>query len=268
LNLIFNMKTIKSTLLISTYNWPEALELVLKSVAIQTHLPDEIIIADDGSTDETKQLINSFKSQFSIPLIHVWHEDDGFRKSQILNKAIVKSTGDYIIQSDGDCILHPSFVKDHLKGAINNHYLFGSRVNIQAFYLKNLFSNKQITFNLFSKGIKKRTRALHSAFLSSFYIAQNNYSKKFRGCNTSFFKSDFLAVNGYNEDITGWGREDSELMLRMHNKGVKARRLRYHGIVFHIWHKEKSKDRCETNDKIQQTVIDNALSWCANGINK
>ena len=87
-------------------------------------------------------------------------------------------------------------------------------------------------------------------------------------CNTSFFKSDCIAVNGYNEDITGWGREDSELMLRLHNNGVKTRRLRYRGIVFHIWHTEKSKDRFELNDKIQQKVINESLTWCENGINK
>ena len=149
-----------------------------------------------------------------------------------------------------------------------NQYLFGSRVNIQANHLKRLFSEKQIKFNPFSKGIKKRTRALYFPFLSRFYKVQNNFSKKFRGCNTSFFKSDCIAVNGYNEDITGWGREDSELMLRLHNNGVKTRRLRYRGIVFHIWHTEKSKDRFELNDKIEQKVINESLTWCENGINK
>ena len=259
---------IKSSLIISTYNWPQALELVLISVKCQHVLPIEVIIADDGSTNETKELIESFKADFPVPLIHVWHEDQGFNKSMILNKAIIKSKGDYIIQSDGDCILHASFVKDHLSFLKKNQYLFGSRVNIQANHLKRLFSEKQIKFNPFSKGIKKRTRALYFPFLNRFFNLQNNFSKKFRGCNTSFFKSDCIAVNGYNEDITGWGREDSELMLRLHNNGVKTRRLRYRGIVFHIWHTEKSKDRFELNDKIEQKVINESLTWCENGINK
>ena len=258
----------KVTLIITTYNWPEALELVLESVLNQEVLPTEVIVADDGSKPSTLDIINSFKLRFPIPFKHVWHEDNGFNKSMILNKAIVKSKGDYIIQSDGDCILHPYFVKDHLRFVKKNQYLFGSRVNIQASYLKNLFSKKQITFNLFSKGIKKRTRALHFPFLSRFYKIKNEFSENFRGCNTSFFKSDFIDVNGYNEDITGWGREDSELMLRLHNKGVKARRLRYRGIVFHIWHKEKAKDRVEFNNQIEQMVINKSLSWCENGINK
>ena len=91
-----------------------------------------MIIADDGSKDNTKELINGFRAGFPIPLIHVWHEDNGFNKSIILNKAIAKASGDYIIQSDGDCILHPFFVKDHLKHATRNQYLYGSLVNIQS----------------------------------------------------------------------------------------------------------------------------------------
>ena len=268
MNLIFRMKNYSSTLVISTYNWHKALDLILKSATNQTELPDEIIIADDGSTELTKELIKSYKSQFTIPLQHVWQADDGFKKSHILNQAIAKAKGDYIIQVDGDCIMHENFIKDHLTFASLNVYLFGSRVNIQKPFLKILFAKKKVSFNAFSKGIKKRTRAIYSPILSSFYKEQGDFSKKFRGCNTSFFKSDFIAVNGYNEDITGWGREDSELMLRMHNKGVKARRLRYRGIVFHIWHEEKSKARVEANNYIEEQTINNKITWTANGVDK
>lgn len=262
------MKKSSNSLIIATYNWPEALGLVLESVKNQTQLPDEIMIADDGSTEDTKAIIDKYKSVFSIPVHHIWQEDKGFRKSHILNKAIARAKGDYIIQVDGDCIMHPSFVEDHLSLAHVNTYLFGSRVNIQESQLASLFKNKQIQFTAFSKGIKKRTRAIHLPFLSVFYKVQDAFSKKFRGCNTSFFKSDFIAVNGYNEDITGWGREDSELMLRMHNKGIKARRLRYRGIVFHIWHKEKAKNRVEANDSIEQKTIRNKVVWASNGVDK
>ena len=258
----------KSTLIISTYNWPEALELVLFSVKNQSKFPYEIIIADDGSTSKTKQIIDAFKKDFKIPLYHTWQEDMGFRKSQILNKAIAKANGDYIIQVDGDCIMHTHFIKDHLQFAQKNTYLYGSRVNIQKRYLPALFKNKQIHFNLFSKGIKKRTRALYLPFLSQFYKKNTTFSSKFRGCNTSFFKSDFIAVNGYNEDITGWGREDSELMLRFHNRKVMARRLRYRGIVFHIYHKGESRDQAIINTQIEQDTIRTNKNWTANGVNK
>ncbi|MEM5539552.1 glycosyltransferase family 2 protein [Olleya sp. AS48] len=262
------MKHLKTTLLIATYNWPEALDLVLQSALNQSQLPDEVIIADDGSTNDTKVLIDSFKTKFEIPLIHIWQKDEGFKKAHILNKAIAKASGDYIIQVDGDCIMHSHFIKDHLQFVQENTYLFGSRVNIQKDYLETLFKTKQTSFSAFSKGIKKRTRALHIPMLSKLYKTNAEFSSKFRGCNTSYFKKDFIAVNGYNEDITGWGREDSELVLRMHNNGLQARRLRYRGIVFHIYHNEKSRDRFEINDTIEQKTIAQSIKWAKNGVDK
>jgi len=259
---------LKTSLLISTYNWPEALELVLLSVLNQNILPNEVIIADDGSGDETLNLIEYFKTKFSIPLLHVWHEDDGFRKSIILNKAIAKTKGDYIIQVDGDCILHKNFVKDHLNNSAENIYLYGARVNIKQAFLKTLFATKKIQFNAFSKGINKRTRAIYNGLLGSFSKPHDVFSDKFRGCNTSFFKSDFIAINGYNEDFKGWGREDSELALRFHNNKLQAKRLRYVGIVFHIYHHEKSRDRLTINDEIEQNTKKNKLVWTKNGIDK
>lgn len=262
------MESFSNTLIISTYNWPEALDLVLKSVLLQKVLPDEVIIADDGSTDATKQLIASYKAKFPVPLVHVWQEDKGFRKSVILNKAIAQSKGDFIIQADGDCILHPNFVKDHLRFTELNTYLFGSRVNIKKAYLETLFKEKTINFNVFSTGINKRFRTLHIPFLSGFYKKQSSFSKKYRGCNTSYFKKDFIAVNGYNEYFEGWGREDSELALRFHNYGLSARRLKFAGIVYHIFHHEKSKDNLNANNEIENKTIKEKSVWTPNGIDK
>ncbi len=255
-------------LIISTYNWSNALELVLLSVKNQTLLPNEVIIADDGSTSETKELIEIFQQNFPIKLSHIWHEDNGFRKAIILNKAIANSNSEYIIQIDGDCILHNKFIVDHINFIKRNLYLFGSRVNIQKEYLDMLFKSKKTHFNLFSPGIKKRTRTIHIPFLSKLYGETHELSRKFRGCNVSFWKEDIIAVNGYNEDFTGWGREDSEIIVRLINKGVLGRRLRYRGIVYHIFHDEKSKNRLNLNDEIQLNSIQNKLTWCKNGIDK
>lgn len=257
-----------STLIISTYNWKEALELVLTSVKNQLVLPNEVIIADDGSSSETSNFIEKYKLDFPVPLIHVWHEDTGFTKAIILNKAIAKAKGDYIIQIDGDCIIHPNFIKDHISFATENTYLYGSRVNIQKSHLLNLFKFKQIIFNCFSSGIKKRTRAIYFPILSSLYKSSYQFSKKYRGCNTSFYKSDFLAVNGYNELFTGWGREDSEFALRLHNYGLKSRRLRYKGILYHIYHQEKSKNNLSQNNDIELATIKNKTIFCKNGVDK
>ncbi len=262
------MGRLSNSLIIATYNWPEALELVLKSVTSQSVFPDEIIIADDGSNEKTKSVIEAFKNENNIPVLHIWQEDNGFRKAKILNKAIAQASGQYIIQVDGDCILHPKFIEDHMSFANPNTYLFGSRVNIQETHIKALFENKQINFNAFSSGIKKRTRALHIPMLSRFYKENEVYSTKYRGCNASYFKSDFVDVNGYNEDFEGWGREDSELVLRFHNNHLKARRLRYRGIVYHIYHFEKSRDRFELNDSIERKTVVDKLVWTKNGVDK
>lgn len=258
-----------STLIISTYNWPEALELVLLSVKNQVVYPKEVIIADDGSDAETKKLIARFQINFPVPLIHIWHLDEGFRKAVILNKAIAKAKGDYIVQIDGDCIVHPKFVADHLKRAEPDTYLYGCRVSIKKSYLKTLFNRKQIQFTIFSSGIKKRTRALHIPLFSDFYKASPEFSRKYRGCNTSFFKKNAIAVNGYNEDFKGWGREDTEFAMRLGNKGVNAKRIRYRGIVYHIFHKEKSKNRLVINHEMEQNTKHNKkVIWCENGIDK
>lgn len=258
----------KTSLLIATYNWPEALELVLKSVLNQTMMPSEVIIADDGSTQETKDLIEHYKKQMSLPLIHVWHEDKGFQKAAILNKAIAKSKGDYIIQVDGDCILHDCFVEDHIRNMEYGTYLYGSRVSLKKEASLVVLQQKKTNFNVFSKGVKKRTRAIHSRILSSAYKKSTEFSSKYRGCNTSFFKSDFIAVNGYNENFRGWGREDSELALRFHNNGVLSKRIRYAGIVFHIWHKALSKDNLDTNDSIEKRTIRDKITRTELGVDQ
>lgn len=258
----------KTSLVISTYNWPEALELVLKSILIQTLLPDEILIADDGSTIATSALIDKYTSLFAIPLKHIWQEDTGFRKATILNKTIHNATGDYIIQIDGDCILQKRFIEDHVKKIEPGCYLFGSRVNIKKTSLSFIFSQQQIKFKPNSSLIKNKSRAIHSVLLSNAFSKKNIISPKYRGCNTSFFKSDFKAVNGYNEDFNGWGREDSELAIRFHNYGLLGKRLRYFGIVYHIYHKEKSKENLKKNNTIEIKTITSKSTWCENGINK
>ncbi len=258
----------KTSLLISTYNWPEALELVLLSTNNQTEKPDEILIADDGSSEETTNLIKDFQKKSFVPIKHFWHEDKGFRKAIILNKAIAAAKGEYIIQVDGDCILHKDFVRDHKALAQPNVYLFGSRVNIQEKFLPELFASQKIKFSFFDKGIKKRTRNLRVPALSSLYNTTNEVSDKMRGCNVSYWKKEVIAVNGYNEEFEGWGREDSELIIRMMHNGVLGRRLRYRGIVYHIWHEVKDQSRFKINDRLQEKALAEGSKWCGKGIDK
>lgn len=258
----------KCSLVSPTYNWPQALELLLKSIKNQTQLPDEVIIADDGSTAETDALISQFQQDFPIPLIHVKHEDKGNRKPRIMNKAIAKAKYDYIIEIDGDIIMHKHFVKDHLQFAEKGFYLYGSRVNIQKHFLAQLFQKQIIHFNYFSKGIKKRGRTIHLPLLTNFIAPVDERSKKLRGCNMSFWKSDFIQINGFNENLVGWGIDDSEMIQRLHNIGIKGKRLKFAGIAYHIYHQEQSKSHIQINLEIEEQTKKEKITFIEKGIDQ
>ena len=252
----------------STYNWPAALRVVLNSVAEQSVLPNEIIVADDGSGKDTKAVIEQFRDEIRVPVSHMWQEDKGFRKSAILNKAVASSRADYIIQIDGDCILHPHFIKDHLARVKENRFLFGSRVNIKASAVAEVLEMEKPRFSSFSKDIRNKTRNIRIPLVQRFYSAKSKFSGKTRGCNLSYWRKDFIAVNGYDETMEGWGREDSEFVIRLLNSGVKGRRLRYGGIVYHIHHPEKSREFLERNSEIQKRTIGEKKIRCEEGIEK
>ena len=256
------------SLIAPTYNWTDALELLLISVLRQTVLPNEVIIADDGSRDETKKMIEKFQEKFPIPLVHVWHEDNKNQKPKIMNKAIAASKNEYIIEIDGDIIMNRNFIEDHLKFAEKGMYLFGSRVNIQEKKLSKIFRNKKVSFNFFSIGIKKRFRTLHLPLLMKFAKIVDRRSSKLRGCNMSFWKEDFIKVNGFNEDLQGWGLDDSELIERFHNINLRGKRLKFAGIAYHIYHKEQDKSLTDINGAIERKTVDERLKFITNGVNQ
>jgi glycosyltransferase involved in cell wall biosynthesis len=257
-----------STLLIATYNWPEALAQTLQSVKRQVMLPGEVIIADDGSTEQTAKLIAGFQAGFPVPLRHIWHPDEGFRLGQIRNKAIAAATGDYLIQVDGDLILHTSFIKDHVQAARPGHFIGGSRVLLSQELSQELFSGKQQQISIFQKGVRNKFNALHAPALARFieWFKKEKGLYNLRGCNMSFWKKDLLAVNGYNEQITGWGREDTELVIRLYNQGIKRVYFKLQGIVYHLYHKEYDRTSVLKNDEVVQQAIDKKLTWCDKGV--
>jgi glycosyltransferase involved in cell wall biosynthesis len=258
----------KCTLVTPTYNWPEALDLLLLSILNQSVLPNEVLIADDGSTKETEELIKTYQQKFPVPLIHVWHEDMKNRKPTIMNKAIAKAKYEYIIEIDGDIIMNKHFVKDHLNFAEKGTYLFGSRVNIQKNILESIFSKKTVHFIFFSKGIKKRTRTIRIPFLMNFSKKTDIRSPKLRGCNMSFWKEDFIKVNGFNENLVGWGIDDSEMIQRLHNIGILGKRLKFAGLAYHIYHKEQSKSHIEINNEIEKQTTEKKITFIEKGINQ
>jgi len=258
----------KTALLIAIYNRKDALSLIFESLKRQTRLPDEILIADDGSRDDTKEVIDQFRKEISIPVKHVWQEDNGFRKASSLNKTIAQTNVDYIIQIDGDCVPGKHFIEDHISNASSGLYLFGARVNTLPGHVDDVLRKRQIDFNPFSKGIKNRTRTMRSKILALLYKPRNTISGKLRGCNMSFWRQDFMAINGYNADIEGWGREDSEMIIRLHNNNLKGKRLRYCGVLVHLYHKGVPRINLENNDRIEKMTKLKKVIRCENGINK
>lgn len=255
------------SLIISTYNWPGALNLCLQSVLHQSVLPNEIIIADDGSKEETRELINSFKKICKIPLIHVWHEDKGFRKTMIMNEAFTKVSYPYIVQIDGDIILHKDFIKDHIRFAQSKSFVSGSRVIIDEKLTKKLIQKKQWKFSIFTNGLRNRLNGIRIPFLSKF---QEHYRQNdiiyVRGCNMAFWKEDLLKVNGYDEEITGWGREDNELAARLINTGICKRVIKFSAIAFHLHHNLRSRDSVDQNDVILNKTLSEKCIRCKQGI--
>lgn len=264
-----NISTMKKALLISTYNWPEALNLVLKSVMNQTVLPDEILIADDGSTEATKVVIDSFREKINIPVKHIWHEDKGFRKTIILNKTLAQCESDYVIQTDGDCILHTKFIADHINNSLPNTYLLGTRSYTLEKYKDKILQNGKISFWLFAPELKSFTRNIRCHWLNKLTQKKEiKVQKKVRGCNFSFWLKDLLAINGFNENFEGWGCEDTEVAIRMTLNKTYAYRLRYEALVYHIWHPQSSKENLKTQKDTINDIINNNIVRCENGIDK
>lgn len=256
------------SLIIATYNWPESLILALRSIEKQTIVPEEVIIADDGSTAETKEIIDKFQKDSDLNIIHSWQEDKGFRVAQSRNKAIVKSSGDYIILVDGDMILHPKFIQDHIKNAQANYFVQGSRVLLTEDKSEKILDSKRTSFSFFSTGLKNRKNAIRSNLLSKIFSSKKNYLKGVRSCNMAFFKDDCMKVNGFNEDFIGWGREDSEFVVRLINNGLNRKNLRFNAIQYHLWHKDNDRKHLDYNNQLLQNSINQKLKVCKKGINK
>lgn len=254
-----------SSLIISTYNWPEALELCLLSVADQVILPHEVIIADDGSGQETRELIERFQETFPVPLLHVWHRDSGFRKTEILNKAIKASSSVYIVQVDGDVILHPSFVKDHLEIAEKASFVRGTRARLTKGKTAELIHSRKTDLHFFSAGVYHRLNALRIPFSKNLGIRKEMRSRSVRGSNLAFWKSDFVLVNGYNNDLQGWGHEDEELAARFINNSIIKKIVKLRAIQYHLHHEESPRNLESFHTKILENTVKNKIKSCAKG---
>lgn len=254
------------SLIITTYNRPDSLLLVLLSIERQVKLPDEVVIADDGSDSESQKLIKDYRQSSNLNIMHSWQEDKGFRAARSRNKAIAKSNGDYIVLIDGDMILHPEFINDHINQAQPSYFVQGSRVLLSEDKTKQALDQQKINFSFLSNGLLNRKNAFHSNILSKLFSNKRNYLRGIRTCNMAFYKHDCININGFNNDFEGWGREDSEFVMRLLNSGINRKNVRFNAIQFHLWHNVNIRDYLEKNNAILQDTINNHTQWCNNGI--
>lgn len=226
------------SLIITTYNWPEALRLTLESVLKQSTPPNEVVVADDGSHPRTAQVVKECLQNSGMKWFHVRHEDRGVRQSRIKNLAVRYSSGAYLVFVDHDVILHPEFIADHLAMAGRGIFLQGKRVLLSKEYTTEVlecgfFAPPKI----WTRGIGNRKNVLRFPLVGKILAKPKTFETSLRGCNLSLFKSDFLAVDGFDEIFDGsWGREDSDICYRLFHNGVQVRMLWSVALQYHLHH--------------------------------
>jgi glycosyltransferase involved in cell wall biosynthesis len=244
------------SILLATYNWPQALKLCLESLHTQTDADFEIIIADDGSTAETKNLIKAIQAESPIKITHLWQEDQGFRKTRILNQAIEAACGDYLIFLDGDCIVQPDFVAEHRKLSQVGHIITGSRVLLNDILTKQLLSWKHWDYERFMGGLFnfRLSGSINKYWPLKIKLGDGSWRdyKKFvwrriKGCNMACWKVDALAIGGFDETMTGWGHEDADFVFRLQNMGLIRKSGSWSTEVLHLYHRINDQSNAAEN---------------------
>jgi glycosyltransferase involved in cell wall biosynthesis len=272
------MPNIDTSIIISTYNSPKWLEKVLFGYNNQTYRMFEVVIADDGSGAETKSLIDKMKDEVFYPIVHVWHEDNGFQKSRILNKAIEKCSTPYIIMSDGDCIPRKDFVEQHVKYREKGYFLSGGYFMLpmgisEIIGRDHIYSEDCFDVTWLKKhGLKssfKNSKLSAGSFLASILNKLTPTNASWNGHNASGWKEDIIAVNGFDERMQ-YGGQDRELGERLMNYGIKSKQIRYNAVVIHLDHPRgyKNQESIDKNRAIRKETRDQQKKWTEFGIVK
>lgn len=255
------------SIILTTYNRPDALIFVLESLSKQSNLIFEVIIADDGSTDETKKVVNNFKKKVNFKIEHVWQEDDGFRAAKIRNIAVAESKGDYLIFLDGDCLVFPDYLEKQLALAETGFFVRGSRVMLSEECTKDFIHDGVNMSELsISQLIKLRYGGKLKRILPLIRLNLQGMRKRklkdwygVKTCNLGMWREDFLAVNGFDEEYVGWGHEDADLAIRMINNGVYRKEGVNAVTVLHLWHPLNDRSHLNKNeDRLKERLQSNA----------
>lgn len=237
------------SVIVTTYNWPAALKLVLLSLDRQSDRAFEVIVADDGSREDTRDMIDELSKDLGFPLQHVWQEDLGFRAARCRNQAVLAASGGYLVFLDGDCIVREDFVHQHRRLASRSKFVRGNRVKLARNYteyllgigkIDELHDARRLLANRL-RGNVGRLLPLARLPLGPVRDLRTRAWKGAKTCNLAMSRSDFEAVNGFNEAFEGWGHEDADLVIRLIRNGTCRREGSFATTVFHCFHDEQDR---------------------------
>jgi len=271
------------SVIVPTYNRPQALKLCLLSLRDQSILPSEVLIADDGSFSETRDAVDEMRNVLKdiFPIKHVWQEDIGFRKPRILNEAVRQATGDYLVFIDGDCMAHRHFIRAHVEQSDPAAILGGKRVEIGRKLTEQLLKEGTI-LNSFHPRLILDSLAGNSRKVEEAIQIKNPFLRRLMhrdqinndgiwGCNFSLYKQLFMDINGCDEDFLDGSLEDNDLGIRVLNLGKSVRSVRGLAIVLHLWHTSSwsfEGEKYKYNLQIIKNRIERKETFCKNGIRK
>ncbi len=252
------------TVVVTTYNRPKALDRVLGGLAQQSDHHFEVVIADDGSSEETAAIIDYWEKKECFPLYHAWQEHQGFRAGRSRNNAVLQSKGDYLIFLDGDCLPRTNFVGNHRALAEPGFVVAGNRCLLSRTFSRSVEEGlaKPESWNLLQFVMPRlrcdinRLEALVTLPPKAAFRYRNPQRwQRVRSCNMGLFKSDFLLVNGFDASFKGWGFEDSDLAARLINAGIKIKNGTFATAVLHLYHTESRKECKGYNwDRFQEVL--------------
>lgn len=252
------MSGISLSLVVTTYNRPDALRAVLVSLAAQSDKAFEVLVADDGSRPETAAVLAEVGRDFPVSLVHLWQPDEGFRAAAARNLAIAASRGQYLVFIDGDCVLRPDFVSRHRALAEPGWFVAGNRVlldkdfTVRALQMPQpeLFADSRLTW------LGRRFSGAINRWLPLCFFPGQGWRKRqplrwqgARTCNLALWRSDFYKVNGFDEAFQGWGHEDADLAIRLLHAGVRRKDGRFATAVLHLWHHENDRSKLPENER-------------------
>ncbi len=259
----------KLSLIVTTYNWKEALDLCFRSIARQSSMPDEVIVADDGSRSDTGELVAEWSKRLSIPVLHIWQDDKGFRAARARNRAIAAASGDFIVALDGDMIVNRHFIEDYRRAAKRGFFIQGVRLITGPKAGEYMLRNHILDLSFFAPDVKRRRHTIRSRLLSWLVFLRNHTSQKaIRSCNQGYWKEDLVRVNGFDETMTGWGREDNDLAERLYNVGVPRKNLKFAALAIHLHHTSRKPTGENPNDAHLRATIENRSQWCKQGLDQ